>query len=120
MERLATVNEASLPKHLKSLLILASQECQIKGLYTVLCKRNANEIRCFSFFVLAKIRRNFATNFRQSAREFSLSQTKFRRYLGEISHQLKRNFVLPKFRDSENSLQRNFAIAKIRTGEIWP
>ena len=42
---------------------------------TVLCKRNANEIRCFSFFVLAKIRRNFATNFRQSAREFSWSQT---------------------------------------------
>ena len=34
MERLATVNEASLPKHLKSLLFLASQECQIKGLYT--------------------------------------------------------------------------------------
>ena len=80
------------------------------------CKRNS----VFSFFVLTKIRRNFATNFRQSAREFSLSQTKFRRYIGEISHQLKRNFVLPKFRDSENSLQRNFAIAKIRTSEISP
>ena len=71
--------------------------------YTVLCKRNANEIRCFSFFVLAKIRRNFVTNFRQSAREFSLSQTKFRRYLDEISHQLKRNFGIAKIRSSEIS-----------------
>ena len=61
--------------------------------HTVLCKRNANEIRCFSFFVLAKIRRNFATNFRQSAREFSLSQTKFRCYLGEISFWRKFAFI---------------------------
>ena len=76
------------------------------------CKRNANEIRCFSFFVLAKIRRNFATTFRQSAREFSSSQTKFRCHLGEISYPLKRNFVLPKFRRSENSQLRNFHKAK--------
>ena len=32
MERLAPVNEASLPKHLKSLLFLASQESQINWL----------------------------------------------------------------------------------------
>ena len=63
---------------------------------------------------------NFATNFRQSASEFSLSQTKFRRYLGEISHPLKRNFFLPKFPHDENSHPQNFAIAKIRTREISP
>ena len=60
---------------------------------TVLCKRNAKEIRCLSFFVLAKIRRNFTTKFRQSAREFSLSQTKFRCYLGEISFWRKFAFI---------------------------
>ena len=87
---------------------------------TVLCKRNANEIRCFSFFVLAKIGRNFATKFRQSAREFSSSQTKFCCHLNEISNPLKWNFVLPKFRRSENLQVRNFAIAKIRTREISP
>ena len=85
---------------------------------TVLCKRNANEIRCFSFFALAKIRRHFATKFRQSAREFSSSQTKFCCHLSEISHPLKRNFVFPKFRRSENSQVRNFARAKIRSCEI--
>ena len=89
------------------------------SLYTVLCKRNANEILGFSFFVLAKIRRNFATKFRQSAREFSSSQTKIRCHLGEISHPLKRNsFVLPKLRRCENSQLRNFAIVKIRAREI--
>ena len=85
---------------------------------TVLCKRSANEIRCFSFFVLAKNRRNFATKFRQRASQFSSRQTKFRCHLGEISNPLKRNFVLPKFRRSENSQLRNFAIAKIRIREI--
>ena len=50
----------------------------LQTVITVLCKRNANEIRRFSFFVLAKIRRNFVAKFRQSAREFSSSQTKFR------------------------------------------
>ena len=79
---------------------------------TVLCKRNANEIRCFSLFDLAKIRRNFATKFRQSAREFSSSQTKFLCHLGEISHPLKRNFAIAKIRARENSQLRNFHKAK--------
>ena len=79
---------------------------------TVLCKRNANEIRCFSFFVLAKIRRNFATRFRQSAREFSSSQTKFR-------CQSWRSFASTeaKFRFAEISSERKFATAKFRQGE---
>ena len=80
--------------------------------HTVLCKRNANEIRCFSFFVLAKIRRNFAPKFRQSARKFSLGQTKFHCYLGEISHPLKRKFMPAKFRQGENSHWRYFHKAK--------
>ena len=45
------------------------------------CKRNANEIRCFSFFVLAKIRRNFVkalANFRQVKRNFAVILAKFR------------------------------------------
>ena len=69
--------------------------------HTVLCKRNANEIRCFSFFVLAKTRRNFATKFRPSARE------------------RKRNFdvILVKFRFAEISSERKFALAKFRQGE---
>ena len=80
--------------------------------HTVLCKRNANKIRCFSFFVLAKIRRNFGTKFRQSARKFSFSQTKFRCYLGKISHPLKRKFMPVKFRQGENSHWQYFHKAK--------
>ena len=38
----------------------------------------------------------------------------------EISHPLKRNFFLPKFRHDENSHPQNFAIAKICTREISP
>ena len=65
-----------------------------------------------------KIRRNLATKFCQSAREFSLRQTKFRCRLGEISHPLKRNFVMPKFRRSENSQLRKFAAAQFPQSEI--
>ena len=79
---------------------------------TVLCKRNANKILCFSFFVLAKIRQNFATKFRQSAREVSSSQTNFRCHLGEISHPLRRNFVGAKIRNCEISQARKFAAAR--------
>ena len=70
---------------------------------TVLCKRNANEIRCFSFFVLAKIRRNFVkalANFFRIKRNFASTEAKFRR--------------------SENSQLWDFAIAKIRTRKISP
>ena len=74
------------------------------------CKRNS------VFFVLCSGENS--TKFRQSAREFFSSQTKFRCHLGEISHPLKRNFVLPKFRNSENSHSQNFARAKIRSCEI--
>ena len=62
---------------------------------TVLCKRNENEIRCFSFFVLAYflwVKQNFAV--------------------------ILAKFRFPKFRHSENSHSRNFAWAKIRFGEI--
>ena len=68
------------------------------------CKRNSG---FFSFFVLAKIRRNFAAKFRQSALEFSSNQTKFHCHLGKILHPLKQNFVSPKFCWSENSQLRN-------------
>ena len=77
--------------------------------FTVLCKRNANEIWYFSFFVLAKIRRNFTTKFRQSAREFSWSQTKFPCYLSEIS--FCRIFVGEKIRTREISPGQRFALA---------
>ena len=84
--------------------------------HTVLCKRNANEIRCFSFFVLAKTRRNFARKFRPSARELSLSQTKFRCHLGEIS--FRRNFVRAKIRTREISPGRKFALTKFPQSKI--
>ena len=48
---------------------------------TVLCKKNANEIRCFSFFVLAKIRRNFVkalANFCRVKRNFAVILNTFR------------------------------------------
>ena len=67
---------------------------------TVLCKRIANEIRCFSFFALAKIRRNFAKRWRILVES------------NEISHPLKRNFVGAKIRNCEISQSRNFAGAK--------
>ena len=58
------------------------------------CKGNSE------FFVLCS--RENSTKFRQSAREFSWSQTKFRCHLGEISHPLKRNFfAAAKFPQSE-------------------
>ena len=84
---------------------------------TVLCKRNANEIRCFSFFVLAKIRRNFVkalANFFRIKRNFASTEAKFR--FAEISPE--RKFATVKFRNSENSHSQNFARAKIRSCEI--
>ena len=86
---------------------------------TVLCKRNANEIRCFSFFVLAKIGRNFVkalANFRRVKRNFAVILAKFRIHWSEISSE--RKFASAKFRNSENSHSRNFATAKIRSCEI--
>ena len=65
---------------------------------TILCKRNSNEIRCPSFFVLAKIQRNFATKFRQSAREV-VESNEIRCHLGESSQ--LRKFALVKFPQSE-------------------
>ena len=53
---------------------------------TELCKRNANEVRCFAFFVLAKIRRNFAkalANFRWVRRNFAVNLLKFRIHWSE-------------------------------------
>ena len=75
-----------------------------------LCKRNKNK-----FLFIVHCSRENSTKFREiSPRHFvkalaNFRQTKFRRHLGEISHPLKRNFVLPKFRRSENSYSRNFA-----------
>ena len=70
-----------------------------------LCKRNANKIWCLSFIVLEKIRRNFATRFRQSTREFSSN---------EISPSSWRNFASTeaKFRVGEISSERKFVPAK--------
>ena len=57
---------------------------------TVLCKRNATEIRCFSFFVLAKIRRNFGTKFRQSA-EMSAKRKWHARLMKKRDHGKEKN-----------------------------
>lgn len=51
----------------------------------VLCKSNESEVRQISSFVLSKVRRNFATNFRTNTRELSLHDTKSRGDLCEIS-----------------------------------
>ena len=50
----------------------------------VLCKRES-EVRQISSFVLAKVRRSFATNFRTKTRELSLNDTKSRGDLSENS-----------------------------------
>ena len=42
----------------------------------VLCKSNESEVRQISSFVLAKVRRNFAKNFRTNTSELSLNDTK--------------------------------------------
>ena len=52
---------------------------------TVLCKSNESEVRQILSFVLAKVRRNLATNFRTNTRELSLNDTKSRGDLCEIS-----------------------------------
>ena len=72
------------------------------------------------FFVLCSRENSakFPYEFSSKRSRISLSQTKFRRYLGEISHQLKRNFGIAKIPSSENSHPRNFARAKIRIGDI--
>ena len=85
-------NKIELLKYRVAVLLIVSfdRRPEANNYSTVQKKCKGNSV----FFVLAKIRRNFATKFRQSAREFSWSQTKFRCHLGEISDPLKRNFVL--------------------------
>ena len=66
-------------KQIKSLPKFLPQNLVTPPVRIVLCKRNANEIRCFSLFVLGKIRRNFATkrNFSSSKRNFVLMTRNF-------------------------------------------
>ena len=84
----------------------------INGQTTVLCKRNANEVRCFAFFVLAKIRRS---RILVESREISLSSC-----WNFASTEANVTFVLPKFSRSENWHPRNCTIAITRTREIPP
>ena len=78
-------------------------------------QKKCRRIRCFSFFVLAKIRRNFATNFRRVKRNFAVIFAKFRIHWSEIS--FCRNFVGAKIRNCEISTKRKFAVAKFRQRE---
>jgi len=90
---------------------------------TVLCKRNANEIRCFSFFVPAKFDeispRNFVkalANFCRVKRNFPVISAKFRIHWSEIS--FCRNFAIAKIRTRKISTGRKFAAAKFPQSEI--
>ena len=69
-------------KALKKLLRFGDYKCSNHSTVQKKCKRS-------SVFCVLCSREN-STKFRQSAREFSLSQAKFRCHLVEISHPLKR------------------------------
>ena len=107
-------NKIELLKYRVAVLLMISfdRRPEANNYSTVQKKCKGNSVS----FVLSS--RENSTKFRQSAREFSWSQTKFRCHLGEISDPLKRIFVLSKFLRGENSQLQNFAIAKICSCKI--